>query len=134
MDINSGFDMVPPLSKGQADRDKWGSFMKFMKNFYQYDDLVEVQPNYIVFKAGEHPKLPFEGHKFLRFSSKISGRPGEIVVDYIKEATRSQSSVLALASDIGMEHLNSLESITGKRSTTHMSLMRKYVSKISYWA
>ncbi|KAK3065103.1 hypothetical protein LTS18_010256 [Coniosporium uncinatum] len=34
---------------------------------------VEIKSNYINFKAGEHPKLPFEGHKLLVFSSKISG-------------------------------------------------------------
>jgi len=29
-------------------------------------------PNYINFIAGKHPKLPFEGHEFLRFISKVS--------------------------------------------------------------
>lgn len=32
-----------------------------------------VKLNYIVFEAGNHLILPFEGYKFLRFSSKISG-------------------------------------------------------------
>ena len=37
----------------------------------------------IVFKAGEHPLLPFEGHKFLRFSAKISGSHANGVQKYI---------------------------------------------------
>jgi hypothetical protein len=31
-----------------------------------------TRPTLIMF--AEHPMLPYEGHKFLRFSSKISGR------------------------------------------------------------
>ena len=77
MGIDAGFDMVPCLSKGAVDRRNWQSFIKTIKEHYQNDDLVEVKPNYIAFKAGEHPLLPFEGHKFLRFSSKISGSHAE---------------------------------------------------------
>ena len=73
MGVDVGFDMVPRLSTGAVDTENWQSFIKIIKNHYQDDDLVEVKPNYIVFKAGEHPRLPFEGHKFLRFSSKILG-------------------------------------------------------------
>lgn len=32
----------------------------------------EAKPNYIVFKVGEHPRLPFDGDKFFLFSSKTS--------------------------------------------------------------
>ncbi|KAI1134487.1 SET domain-containing protein [Hypoxylon sp. FL0543] len=46
MGAHAGFDMVPPLSKGADDVQDW---------------------------TGEHPRLPFEGHKFRRFSSKITG-------------------------------------------------------------
>ena len=73
MGVDVGFDMVPRLSTGAVDTENWQSFIKIIKEHYQDDDLVEVKPNYIVFKAGEHPRLPFEGHKFLRFSSKILG-------------------------------------------------------------
>jgi hypothetical protein len=48
-----------------------------IKDRYEDDPKVEVKPNYIVFKAGEHPILPFEGHKLLRFSSKVSGSHAE---------------------------------------------------------
>jgi len=44
---------------------------------------VEVIPNYLEFAIGEHPLLPFEAHKFLRFSSKISGRHSSNVMEYI---------------------------------------------------
>ena len=73
MGIDAGFDMNPPLSRGVIDKHNWDTFIGFVKEHYKDDDQVEIKPNYINFKAGEHPKLPFEGHKFLRFSSKVSG-------------------------------------------------------------
>jgi hypothetical protein len=73
MGIDEGFDMVPPLSKGVVDRHNWDKFLSLIKKLYKDDPKVEVKPNYIVFKAGEYPILPFEGHKLLRFSSKVSG-------------------------------------------------------------
>lgn len=88
MGIDAGFDLVPRLSKGAVDRQNWQSFIKIIKERYQNDDLVEVKPNYIVFKAGEHPRLPFEGHKFLRFSSKTSGSHAQGVQEYIDTVTR----------------------------------------------
>jgi hypothetical protein len=88
MGIDAGFDMVPRLSKGAVDRLNWQSFIKLIKERYQNDDLVEVKPNYIVFKAGEHPLLPFEGHKFLRFSSKISGSHAKGVDKYLDTVTQ----------------------------------------------
>jgi hypothetical protein len=88
MGIDAGFDMVPRLSKGAVDRQNWQAFIKFIKEHYQNDDLVEVKPNYIVFKAGEHPLLPFEGHKFLRFSSKISGSHAKGVGKYLDTVTQ----------------------------------------------
>jgi hypothetical protein len=88
MGIDAGFDMVPRLSAGIVDQQNWQSFIKLIKERYQNDDRVEVKANYILFKAGEHPRLPFEGHKFLRFSSKISGSHAEGVDDYICTVTQ----------------------------------------------
>ena len=88
MGVDAGFDMVPRLSKGAVDKQKWQSFIEVIKERYQNDDLVEIKPDYIEFKAGEHPLLPFEGHKLLRFSSKISGSHAEGVVEYIVTVTR----------------------------------------------
>ena len=88
MGIDAGFDMVPCLSKGAVDKQNWRSFIKVIKERYQNDDLVEIKPNYLEFKAGEHPLLPFEGHKFLRFSSKISGSHAKGVWEYINTVTR----------------------------------------------
>ncbi|KAF2416955.1 SET domain-containing protein [Tothia fuscella] len=73
MGIDAGFDMDPPLSKSAIDRHDWEQFIAAVKARYKDDDQFEIKSNYINFRAGEHPKLPFEGHKFLRFSSKISG-------------------------------------------------------------
>lgn len=74
MGIDAGFDMVPRLSRGVVDRQNWNRFIDIVKEHYKNDTQVEFKPNYIVFKAGEHPRLPLECHKFLRFSSKIPGR------------------------------------------------------------
>lgn len=74
MGIDAGFDMVPRLSRGTADMQNWARFLDIIQEYYKDDAQVEVTPNCILFKAGEHPSLPFEGHKFLRFSSKVSGR------------------------------------------------------------
>ena len=73
MGIDAGFDMVPRLSKRVVDRHNWDKFINHIKSIYKDDDKVEMKPNYILFKAGEYPTLPFEGHEFLRFSSKTSG-------------------------------------------------------------
>ena len=88
MGIDAGFDMVPCLSKGAVDKQNWRSFMNVIKERYQNDDLVEIKPNYLELKVGEHPLLPFEGHKFLRFSSKISGSHAKGVEEYIDTVTR----------------------------------------------
>jgi hypothetical protein len=65
--------MVPRLSKGPVYQHNWDRFINCIKDRYKDDSQVEVKSNYILFKAGEHPMLPFEGYKFLRFSSKITG-------------------------------------------------------------
>jgi hypothetical protein len=70
MGIDTGFDMVRRLSKGAVDTHNWQSFIKIIQEHYQNDDLVEVKPNYIVLKAGEHPRLPFEGQQVLALQLK----------------------------------------------------------------
>ena len=87
MGIDAGFDMVPHLSKGAVDKQNWQSFIKVIKELYQNDDLVEIKPNYVLFKAGEHPLLPFEDHKFLCFNSKTSGSHAKGVEKYIDKVT-----------------------------------------------
>lgn len=79
MGVDAGFDMVPRLSRGAIDRQNWDQFISFIKDYYKDDFQVQVHPNYLEFKVGEHPRLPFEGHKFLRFSSRIIGD----VTDYV---------------------------------------------------
>lgn len=74
MGIDIGFDMVPRLSRGAMDTQNWVHFINVIREHFRDDAQVETTPNYIVFKVGEHPRLPFAGHKFLRFSSKVSDR------------------------------------------------------------
>ena len=90
MGIDAGFDMVPRLSENTKDSGDWDRFMSIIKKEYKDDGKVEATSSYIIFKAGEHPMLPVEGHKFLRFSSKISGRTAETtgVSAYISNVTR----------------------------------------------
>ncbi|KAF4448691.1 SET domain-containing protein 5 [Fusarium austroafricanum] len=83
MGVDVGFDMVPRLTSGVEDRHKWKQFIDHVKVFYEDDNLVVSKANYIEFEVGEHPILPFEGHKFLRFSSKLTRGAGE----YISEVT-----------------------------------------------
>jgi hypothetical protein len=90
MGADAGFDMVPRLSKDTVDSRNWAAFIAVVKEQYEGDDKVQIKPHYIEFAAGEHPLLPFEGHKFLRFSSKITGRIADEtgVEDYLDTVTR----------------------------------------------
>lgn len=95
MGVDAGFDMVPRLSRGVVDTSDWDSFISLLKRHYRDDPQVEIKPNYILFKAGEYPMLPFEGHKFLRFSSKVSGKIAtetgvENYIDTIKRVARAR--------------------------------------------
>ncbi|KAI9799127.1 MAG: hypothetical protein M1825_004894 [Sarcosagium campestre] len=69
----------------------WKSFIESIKNLFETDDLVEIKPNYLIFKAGEHPRLPFEGHKFLSFRSKLTRNEG--IDRYIDTVTRAARAV-----------------------------------------
>lgn len=87
MGVDAGFDMVLRLSESAEDKKSWQSFIKIIKEYYENDDLVEIKPNYIVFKAGEHPRLSFEGHRLLRFSPKITNSHTKEVWDYFRIVT-----------------------------------------------
>lgn len=87
MGIDAGFDMVPRLSKDPTDKQNWQSFIRIIKERYGDDEKVKIQSNYIFFEVGEGPTLPFEGHKFLRFSSKVSGSCGD-AQDYLDTVAR----------------------------------------------
>ena len=69
------------------DKQNWQWFIELIKARYQHDSLVETKPNYLEFNAGEHPRLPFEGHEFLRFSSKVSGSHAKGVEKYLDTVT-----------------------------------------------
>ena len=80
MGFEMGFDMVPLLTRGTIDKTRWNMMITEIQKHYQDDPNVDVTPTYLVFKAGDYPKLPFESHKFLCFKSQIKsddddGRP-----------------------------------------------------------
>lgn len=88
MSIDVEFDMISPLFNEALDRQNWQSFIKIIKENYQNDNLVEIKPKYIVFKTGEHLLFSFDDHRFLHFSSKISGSHVKRMEEYIDTITR----------------------------------------------
>jgi hypothetical protein len=107
MGIDAGFDMVPSLTEDSFDKQMWKSFTDFIKELYENNEVVEVKSNIIIFHVGEKPCLPSEGHKLLRFSSKISGPHVRGVEKYLDEVTRVASdyfgSRVQLWSDVSEE-------------------------------
>ncbi|KAI2623100.1 SET domain-containing protein [Hypoxylon sp. NC1633] len=87
MGLDVGFDMVPPLSKETKDAQDWANFLHCVRGYYKDDPNVVTESHYITFEAGEHPMLPFEGHKFLRFSSNLTGSNATGVYEYIEMVT-----------------------------------------------
>ncbi|KAI0878083.1 hypothetical protein GGS24DRAFT_487408 [Hypoxylon argillaceum] len=98
MGIDEGFDMVPRLTRGGEDVLKWKDFIDAIREQYQDDTQVVFHDNYIEFLAGVHPMLPLEGHKFLRFSSKTTGRIASEthVLDYLQSVCRIARSAFGL--------------------------------------
>jgi hypothetical protein len=91
MNTSAGFDMVPRLTKREEVTTMWQNFLDRVQETYKHDDEMEFKARYIDFKAGEHLQLLMEGHKFLRFSSKISGRDGGRAEKYIRDVARLAS-------------------------------------------
>lgn len=78
MDTLAGFDMVPRLSEDDdAGLYLWNRFIDIVLTKYLDDKQVELDFDRLTFKAGEHPSLPLNGLRFLRFSSKITGPTAE---------------------------------------------------------
>ena len=88
MGFDCGFDMVPRLNESKNNRDRWLVFIDVLKKMYNEDPVFQVQPRVIVFQVGEYPRLPLEGHKFLRFSSKVSGSNTAAAEPYIRQVYR----------------------------------------------
>ncbi|KAK6351200.1 hypothetical protein TWF718_004370 [Orbilia javanica] len=81
MGIDAGFDIVPKLTKSPQDQASWNIFLSKLRDQYTSDPTVEFKENYMVWKKGEHPMIPYSGHKFLRFSSKVSGGSDDLWED-----------------------------------------------------
>ncbi|KAI0965166.1 hypothetical protein F4678DRAFT_453665, partial [Xylaria arbuscula] len=73
MGVDEGFDMVPRLSRSREDVLMWKKFIDIIRERYKGDDQVHFRDDHIRFHVGEHPMLPLDGQKFLRYSSKSSG-------------------------------------------------------------
>ena len=85
MGFDCGFDMVPSLTASEADTSRWLDFLDEIKATYRDDPTVLATPSVIEFRVGEHPCLPIEGQKFLRFSSKVNGSRTAAAEPYIRK-------------------------------------------------
>ena len=84
MGIDAGFDMISRLSKGAVDRRNWQSFIKTLKERYQN---LEMKPNYLIFKANEHPQLRPRATSSYASARKVSGSHAKGVKEYIDLVT-----------------------------------------------
>jgi hypothetical protein len=72
----AGFDIVPRLTTSAFDRGRWRSFIEAVKRHYRLadeKDLLTMTTQTIEFQIGDkqHLVLPIQGHKFLRFCSRL---------------------------------------------------------------
>ncbi|KAE9383538.1 hypothetical protein BT96DRAFT_1027167 [Gymnopus androsaceus JB14] len=86
MGIDAGFDFFPPIKANDPDaQSEWENFLNAVGKEYKDDPNVKTRKNGdIAFDQGEGPFLPKEGHKFRRFSSKVSGSHAGNVETYLK--------------------------------------------------
>ncbi|KAK3317590.1 hypothetical protein B0T19DRAFT_446548 [Cercophora scortea] len=123
---NAGFDMVPRLSASLEDKKLWRKFINHVKEKFKADVNLHVTEDYIEFDVGDRPKLPFEGHKFLRFSL-IIGSDGT--------AAAVNGAYLAVIAGIaqeyfGMERLQGWNDELGTRG--HYTAAEVHESILSY--
>ncbi|KAI0426058.1 hypothetical protein F5Y09DRAFT_320136 [Xylaria sp. FL1042] len=90
MGIDEGFDMVPRLTGSSEDVRRWKEFIDVIRVRYQSDDKVNFKNDYIEFNVGEHPMLPLDGQKFLRFSSKLTS---DDIWNYLQTVRRIAKSI-----------------------------------------
>ncbi|RWA09261.1 hypothetical protein EKO27_g5831 [Xylaria grammica] len=72
----------------------WAQFIDIIRKYYQDDDRIKLCNSYIEFESGEHPILPLDGYKFLRFSSKICG--DGTVTGYIRTVRHIAQTIFGL--------------------------------------
>jgi hypothetical protein len=59
MGFDTGFDMVPQLSRTEADHMAWDLFINMVKEEYGTDERTDIKSNNLTFNAGEVPILPY---------------------------------------------------------------------------
>ncbi|KAJ7720855.1 hypothetical protein DFH07DRAFT_304214 [Mycena maculata] len=86
MGVDRGFDLYPPLENTDADNEKWARFLDAVITHYEGENdpnLTFDSSRNIVFTQGEHPALQRKGHRFRRFSSKVTGSHAGNVEEYL---------------------------------------------------
>lgn len=85
--VHTGFDMVPPLSKGDADYINWANFLLEVQVHYKDDQELVTHPHYLQFLNRQQAKLPFEAHKFLRFSFTLQTDADREALEFFRKAS-----------------------------------------------
>ncbi|KAK2785807.1 hypothetical protein FQN52_008222 [Onygenales sp. PD_12] len=91
-----GFEMIPRLSKDGIDRDKWDMFMQNIKYYYEGDDKVVATMKSIQFCPSYGPRLPFEGHKLLRFDCACAPKDIGRLYPYLGFVTNMATLIFGL--------------------------------------
>ncbi|EME86041.1 uncharacterized protein MYCFIDRAFT_81989 [Pseudocercospora fijiensis CIRAD86] len=87
MGYAAGFDIVPRLTDIEEDKAAWEKFLAKIQEEFAGDAQVVSKVGYYKFVVGECPRLPRDGTKFMRFSSKISGSLTTVAEPYIRQVT-----------------------------------------------
>lgn len=87
MGADEGFDLVPALNSSPADQKLWDSFLEKIRKKYKGDPNVvdNAEERCIEFRQSEWPMLEYEGYRFRRFSSKVTGYYIGSVERYLEE-------------------------------------------------
>ena len=105
MGIDKGFDFYSPVTDFDVDKvsmlpdnveysalttslkvyAEWAAFLDEVNDKYKTDDNMTIERGAFVFRQGEHPCLELDGHRFRRFSAKISGSHHGNVETYLDE-------------------------------------------------
>lgn len=85
MGMDVGFDMIPRLAKDRAsDMERWACVIGDIEKEFKDDPNVNLYASRFPYGVcievllGERPIIPYQGWKFMRFSSKVTGSCGAV--------------------------------------------------------
>jgi hypothetical protein len=116
MGFGCGFDTVPRLTESDSEKSRSLAFIDELKEVYNEDPVLQVQPRVVTFQVGEHPQLPLEGHNFLRFSSKVSWATTTAPEPYIHQVYRVAREVIGQRVHFGTNFTIIMDIMIGTQS------------------